>query len=173
MNIAGAARPFADRLVFIGDCGITRLYKDGIGAAYRTAKAAAATAIFQGVSAERFARHFLPACRKIEADNRFGKVVFFVTELIKKKRFARRAIWKLVQHEQAQAQAQAHGKARMSTVLWDTFTGSAPYRDIFRRTLHPAFIVRFAVELARALFFCIFKERRQAAAGVRVQEKTA
>ena len=25
----------------------------------------------------------------------------------------------------------------MSGVLWDTFTGSAPYRDVFVRTLHP------------------------------------
>ena len=45
--IEGASRPYADRLIFVGDCGMTRLYKDGIGAAYRTAKAAASTAIFE------------------------------------------------------------------------------------------------------------------------------
>jgi hypothetical protein len=27
----------------------------------------------------------------------------------------------------------------MSGVLWDTFTGGAPYSEVFRRTLHPAF----------------------------------
>jgi flavin-dependent dehydrogenase len=32
INVKGSSRPFADRLVFIGDCGVTRLYKDGIGA---------------------------------------------------------------------------------------------------------------------------------------------
>jgi hypothetical protein len=35
----------------------------------------------------------------------------------------------------------------MSTVLWDTFTGSAPYRDIFLRTLHPGFLGVFLWEI--------------------------
>ena len=54
INLREAERPFLDRFVLIGDCGATRLYKDGIGAAYRTAKASAATAIFSGVSEEDF-----------------------------------------------------------------------------------------------------------------------
>ena len=40
----------------------------------------------------------------------------------------------------------------MSHVLWDTFTGSAPYREIFLRTLHPAFLGRLVVELAASIF---------------------
>ena len=55
----------------IGDCGVTRLNKDGIGAAYRTAKAAARTAIFEGVSAEDFRKHYWPVCQAISGDNRF------------------------------------------------------------------------------------------------------
>ena len=31
INVKGSAQPFADRLVFIGDRGESRLYKDGIG----------------------------------------------------------------------------------------------------------------------------------------------
>jgi hypothetical protein len=34
----------------------------------------------------------------------------------------------------------------MSTVLWDMFTGSAPYRDVFVRTLDPRFLGRFGWE---------------------------
>src|SRR5512134_2003620 len=49
INILGASRPFGDRFVFVGDCGENRLYKDGIGGAYRTAKAAAKTAMIHGV----------------------------------------------------------------------------------------------------------------------------
>ena len=63
INVQGSPQPFADRVVFIGDCGESRLYKDGIGGAYRTAKAAAKTAVFEGVSAEDFRRHYLPVCR--------------------------------------------------------------------------------------------------------------
>ncbi len=39
----------------------------------------------------------------------------------------------------------------MSTVLWDMFTGSAPYREIFIRTLHPVFLVRLVLALARSV----------------------
>ena len=54
INVQGAVQPFADRLVFIGDCGVSRLYKDGIGAAYRTAKAAAVTAVFRAYRSRIF-----------------------------------------------------------------------------------------------------------------------
>ncbi len=36
---------------------------------------------------------------------------------------------------------------RMSMVLWDTFTGSAPYREVFLRTLHPSFLGRFLQDM--------------------------
>ena len=66
-------------MVMVGDCGQTRLYKDGIGAAYRTAKAAATTAIFHGIAAGDFAQHFGPVCRALATDNTIGKVIFAFT----------------------------------------------------------------------------------------------
>ena len=140
--ISGAERPFADRLVFIGDCGITRLYKDGIGAAYRTSKAAARTAIFSGISAADFKRHFWPTYRSISFDNNVGKIVFWVTHLIQKMRPSRHGVLRMVSREQGSAD----NTRRMSTVLWDTFTGSAPYTDVFMRTLSPAFLYRFLLD---------------------------
>lgn len=146
ISMTTAFRPFADRIVFIGDCGTTRLYKDGIGAAYRTAKAAAKAAIFEGISVEDFRQHYWPVCKTIRNDNRIGKVVFAVTRLIQNNRIARRALWRMVSEEQ-----RIDGvRRRMSTVLWDTFTGSAPYRDVLLRTLHPAFWTRFLWNLLRA-----------------------
>ena len=144
INIAGAAHPYGDRIVFIGDSGVTRLYKDGIGAAYRTAKSAATTAVLQGISAEDFEEHYLPACRKIVTDNLIGQVMFIVTRLIQKFRFARRAVFRMTVREQDQDGS----KRRMSMVLWDMFTGSAPYKEIFVRTLNPAFLSRFVTDLA-------------------------
>ncbi len=138
-----ASHPFSDRVVLVGDCGTTRLYKDGIGAAYRTAKAAAKTVAFHGFSEEDFRRNYWPICRKLIRDNTVGKFVFAVTTLIQKHAFARRALWRMVSKEQKIAGA----NPRMSTVLWDTFTGSAPYTSVLMRTLHPAFIARFGWEL--------------------------
>jgi flavin-dependent dehydrogenase len=147
MNIGSATQPYADRLLVIGDSGVTRLYKDGMGAAYRIAKAAASTAVIQGVSAEDFRRFFWPACKRIVNDNLMGKIVFLVSRQIQNKRFAQRALVKMVGDEQRQTT----GRKTMSTVMWDMFTGSAPYTDIFMRTLDPRFLLRFFRDLALSL----------------------
>jgi flavin-dependent dehydrogenase len=146
ISVGAAIQPYADRLVFVGDCGVTRLYKDGIGAAYRTAKACATTAVFEGISEADFRRHYWPVCRSISADNSIGKLSFGVTRQIQKWRFARRALLRMTEKEQ-----QVPGRHRdMSQVLWDMFTGSAPYRDIVTLALHPRFLARLAWELAVA-----------------------
>jgi flavin-dependent dehydrogenase len=144
INVGGAVRPFADRLVFVGDCATTKLYKDGVGSAYRTAKAAAFTAVFKGISAREFQRHYLPACRTIQADNRIGRLVFAITRQIRMRKYARRSVWKMVTEEQHKEGARRH----MSLALWDIFTGSASYRSVLWRTLHPVFLGRFARRLA-------------------------
>jgi flavin-dependent dehydrogenase len=138
INIAGAVKPYEDRVVLIGDSGVSRLYKDGIGGAYRTAKAAAKTAVFEGVSEEEFRKFYLPTCRALTVDNNIGKIVFGITTLIQKVRIARKGVLRMTTAEQESAE----GRQRMSDVLWDTFTGSAPYRDVFRRAMHPAFLGR-------------------------------
>jgi flavin-dependent dehydrogenase len=148
INVKGSARPFGDRIVFIGDSGVSRLYKDGIGAAYRAAKAAATTAIFEGISAQDFKRHYSPTCRAMETDNTVGKVLFAVVGEIQKRRFARRAVLSMVLGEQRNG---AVADRSMSMVMWDMLTGSAPYRDIFVRTLHPAFWFRLLRELVVSL----------------------
>ncbi len=148
INVKGSARPFGDRIVFIGDSGVSRLYKDGIGAAYRAAKAAATTAVFEGISAEDFKRHYSPICRAMETDNTVGKVLFAVVGEIQRRRFARRAVLGMVSGEQRNG---AVADRSMSMVMWDMLTGSASYREIFLRTLHPVFWSRFLWELGASL----------------------
>lgn len=136
INIGTAKPMYDDRLVMIGDCGTTRLFKDGIGAAYRTAKAAARTALFHGVSAEAFRSHYEPVCRKMHVDNLIGKFVFAVASLIQRGRFFRRGVLRMTMNEQLQSAR----PRRMSSALWDLFTGSAPYREVLVSTLHPVYI---------------------------------
>jgi flavin-dependent dehydrogenase len=139
INVQGAVQPFTDRIVFIGDCGVARFYKDGIGSAYRVAKAAATTAIFQGISAADFSRHYAPVCRALRVDNIIARVVFAIARQIQKRRFARRAVLRMIAREQQKESS----RPLMSMVMWDMFTGGAPYREIFLRTLHPAFWIPF------------------------------
>jgi hypothetical protein len=40
----------------------------------------------------------------------------------------------------------------MSQVLWDLFTGSAPYREVLINTVHPGFLARFSWNLLVSLF---------------------
>jgi hypothetical protein len=160
--VEGAVEPFADRVLFIGDCGITRLYKDGIGAAYRAAKAAANAVVFEGVSRQAFLEHYWPACRKIRNDNRVGRLIFAITRLIQKWRWARRGLWSMVAREQHQQ----GGARRMSSVLWDTFTGSAPYRNVMLRGMHPGFGINL-------LWNTLFPEKRGEATPSRDSHPTA
>lgn len=139
INVRPAHKPYADRLVFVGDSGATRLYKDGIGAAYRTAKAAASTAVFHGIGEQDFRRHYQPVCDTIARDNTLGKLVFAVTRVIQKYRFLRRGLQRMVVDEQKGRSS----SRRMSTILWNTFTGSASYQEIFLDALHPAFLYAF------------------------------
>jgi len=147
INLGARKRPYSDRVVMVGDAGITRLYKDGIGAAFRTGKAAATSAVFHGVSALDFEKHYWPTCRNIVNDNRVGKIMFATNAIMKNSRITRKAMLRMAQKEQEKEQAQPH----MSTLLWNMFTGSAPYLEMFQGTLHPGFIYNLMLSLGAAL----------------------
>lgn len=146
INVAPAHLPLADRVVLVGDCGVTRLYKDGIGAAYHTAKAAAEAAVRHGVSAAVFRRHYLPVYRGIARDNQYGRVLFFGARRFQVFPPLLRAVLALAAREQA-----LPGPRRLSLVLWDLFTGSARYREILIRACDPRLLARLAWESVRGI----------------------
>jgi len=137
INTQTAKYMYGDRFVAIGDSATSKLYKNGIGAAYVTAKAAATTVLFNGVSSRDFEKFYLPACKSLHYDNTIGKVVFLITKMIKINPLLKRGVVKTVMKEQNKIGEKRH----MSTVLWDTFTGSAPYKEIFLRSIKPAFLL--------------------------------
>jgi flavin-dependent dehydrogenase len=146
INLREARTPFGDRVVLVGDCGVTRLYKDGLGAAYHTAKAAASTAVYHGVSSADFRRYYWPTYRGIALDNRFGELIFSLVHQIKTSGSLVKGVLKTADREQNRPTA----GGPMSTVLWDMFTGAAPYRHILRQALHPRLIGRYIWESVAA-----------------------
>ena len=138
LNVGPAVNPYGDRVVLVGDSAISRLYKDGIGAAYMTAKACAVTALFFGIAREDFKAHYAPVIDRMARDNRVGVVIFFITLFYQKLRFLRRGMVRMVLMEKKLPGP----RRRMSRVLWDTFTGSGSYWEIFLRALHPFFFMR-------------------------------
>ena len=131
MNIRAPEVAFADRVVLCGDAGSTRLFKDGLGAAYIMGKAAAKTAIFHGISKNHFRDHYQPVYKSIMVDNQYGKFLFAVTDLHKRYKTLTNGMLRVVRKEQADP----HYPKRLSSMLWDMFTGNERYRNIFFRSL--------------------------------------
>ncbi|MBF0193578.1 MAG: hypothetical protein HQL71_03430 [Magnetococcales bacterium] len=155
LNVGPAVKPYGDRIVMIGDCAVSRLYKDGIGAAYITAKASVVTALFFGVSSDDFKKHYAPVCQRIAYDNIIGNFIFIITMLYQKFKLFSGGMVAMVIKEQSQPNL----NRRMSRILWDTFTGSATYREIFIKSFHPLFIISLVSSTVSAFFFRLFKKR--------------
>ncbi|NQW21174.1 MAG: hypothetical protein HQ477_10715 [Chloroflexi bacterium] len=149
MNTGAAPVAFADRFVMVGDSGVSRLNKDGIGAAYRTAKAAALTAAFRGISAADFEKGFSPTYDTLANDNGYGKFMFGFVHKARRMKPLMRGIIGMTSREQKSDDLQK----KMSMALWDLFTGSAPYRDVFYRMINPSFALRLGYESAKSIIF--------------------
>lgn len=148
INVGAARHPFADRIVMIGDASSARLYKDGIGSAYMTAKAAANATILYGVSGADFHKYYYPTCKGINRDNFFGNLMFAVTDTINKTPIIREALLKLLRNEQKHPES----GYKCSTILWDMFTGNERYTDIFIRAFNPRLLLRFLINIFNVIF---------------------
>ena len=129
--VTPAAGYYNDRMVVVGDAAVTRLYKDGIGAAYLTARAAIHTAVTRGISRRDFARDYRPVCRQMALDNRYGRLLFRVWG---KWQSSSRLMEMMKQIILAEAPLPPQ-KRVYEKVLWSTFTGDQPYRNIFSSLL--------------------------------------
>ena len=132
--VTAAGGYFADRMVAVGDAAVTRLYKNGMGMAFITARAAAQTAIQRGVSRLDFARGYAPVCRGIAVDNFYGRLLFLLWDATRRIPFLLRAWEKAVAAEIGQpSQRQTHIR-----ILWGMFSGDEPYRRLFWISVSPS-----------------------------------
>ncbi|HXX82164.1 MAG TPA: hypothetical protein VEI46_11485 [Thermodesulfovibrionales bacterium] len=131
MNVGASLKPFTDRVVTCGNAGSTRLFKDGLGAAYLMGKAAAKTALFQGVSASHFQEDYYPVYHSLIIDNRYGQFLFTVTDVYRKNRILTEGMLRVVRREQQGPSAHRI----LSSILWNMFTGNERYKNIFPKAL--------------------------------------
>ena len=131
--VSPASGYFADRMVVVGDAAVTRLYKDGIGSAFLTARAAAETAIGKGVSWGDFSRGYRPVCQDIAADNRYGRLLFRLWALPRRSPILMKA-WQQAILAERELPTQSRVFAR---ALWGMFTGDESYRKIFQLSFSP------------------------------------
>jgi flavin-dependent dehydrogenase len=147
LTVTPARNPFGDRVVIVGDACVSKLFKDGIGSAFITARAAANCALLAGVSREAFRERYLPACAQIAKDNRYGALLlFYLAPLISRVPGLAKTLIAFVNDERE------HNRDELTGILWDVFTGTNPYRSVFMRGLSPALWARFATTAMRVVF---------------------
>jgi hypothetical protein len=146
INIKGAVKPYGNGIVVLGDSGISKLYKNGIGAAYLNAKAAAKTAVFKGISEDDFYNYFYKDVRNIEFDNKIGKFIFVAASILQKIDFMKRGVLQAVENEHKR------GEYFINSVFWDIFTGSSSYASIMNRMIKPKFWGSVMFESLKMIF---------------------
>lgn len=143
--VTSARHYYADGFVAVGDAVVSRLYKDGIGSALRTAREAAAIVARHGFSRQAFRRHYRSFCRGIDRDNRWGKALFLMNDMLKN---SRTFLW--MQHRLiGDEQIANRGPKPFTKAVWGMFTGSYSYRSIARMTLRPSALYRLFLALLR------------------------
>ncbi|NOZ50005.1 MAG: hypothetical protein GXP37_08180 [Chloroflexi bacterium] len=128
---------WGDRWVAVGDAAVTRLYKDGIGSAYHTSGYAMRTAVRHGISHHDFGRGYVPYCRKVQRDNRYGHLLFRMWHLTTLTPFLRRAWGNAIRTESALP----FSKKMHVRILWGMLTGDEAYRNLFWLLMTPGSIL--------------------------------
>jgi flavin-dependent dehydrogenase len=131
--ISSSRRPFANRMVLIGDLSYTRIYKNGIESAYYTAQCAANTALKRGVSEKIFRRYYNLSMKKFFVlDNIFGRLMFFINDYIVKHHFFFRGFLRALSHS-----TKTRMNRHLRSVVWNMFTGRERYYKIFFQFINP------------------------------------
>jgi len=137
--VGPARNPYGDRWVAVGDAAATRLYKDGIGSAFFTSRAAMETAVQVGLSRRAFHKHYRPYCRTVQRDNQYGRLLFALWNFTARTPKLLEAWMRAVRLEAAAAPEQrVHIR-----ILWGMLTGDESYRSLFWLSISPGSLANF------------------------------
>ncbi|MBI2857864.1 MAG: FAD-dependent oxidoreductase [Chloroflexi bacterium] len=153
--VSSAQNYCADRFVAVGDAAVSRLYKDGVGSSLRTAREAARTVAYHGLSSEDFERYYQTFCRRIARDNRWGRWLFSMTDRAKDSRLFLLAQHQLIGNEQNNMR----GPQPFTKAAWGMFTGSYSYRSIAGMTLNPISLAKLCLALSQEGLKSAFNRR--------------
>ncbi|MDY6833255.1 MAG: FAD-dependent oxidoreductase [Chloroflexota bacterium] len=138
--VSPASNYYTDRFVAVGDAAVSRLFKDGIGSSFLTAREAARTTVWYGISHRDFKQHYYPLCRGIERDNQWGKLLFSIHARSKNSRAFLLAQQRLVGDEQNNTT----GPQPFTKMIWGMFTGGYTYRSMTRMAFNPGTMTRLS-----------------------------
>jgi flavin-dependent dehydrogenase len=143
ISVSSARHYFGDRWVAVGDAAVTRLYKDGIGSAYKTSSQAMAVAFQVGISANAFRQYYAPTCRSITSDNFYGLLLYRMWNFILITPWILNTWKAAVQWEMSQPSTER----RHTHILWGMLTGDEPYRQLFFRAINLFALLRLGYRM--------------------------
>lgn len=152
---SSARNYYADRFVAVGDAAISRLYKDGIGSSLLTAREAARTVVYHGLSRENFEHHYKAFCRSMDRDNRWGRRLFSINDLAKDSRLFLLAQHRLIGNEQSNMR----GPQPFTKAAWGMFTGSYSYRSIASMMFNPIALGKLSWAISQEGLQSLFHRR--------------
>ena len=135
MVVGSAKNPFADRVAAVGDIVTTRLYKDGILSAERTAQALAETVLEFGIDEDSLKQGYEPTLRRFARDNRFASIVFLLHRVSFSSSVLSRVLYQAVITERKTIPS---NQRHLENILWRIASGDDQYEDIFLSMIHPA-----------------------------------
>ena len=150
--ISRARCPVTDNLAVVGDAHIARYFKNGLESAFWTATLAADAVLAGDRSADDLRRRYATPCRKrFGYDNACGRGLFLIHDVISRLPLVTAAHVRAARREQTAPAS----RQRLTRVLWQMFTGDAPYASILRNAARPGLQLELAMavleETARRL----------------------
>lgn len=135
MTVGAAKNPFGHRVALTGDLAVARLYKDGLYSAHTTSTALADCILDQGMDEASLARCYGPVVRSLHADNRYGRVIFWLSHHVLAHPALSRVLYRAVITERM---TKPRARRRLAPVLWQVASGDDTYRHVLAGMLHPA-----------------------------------
>jgi len=135
MTVGAARNPYAERVALTGDLAVARLYKDGLYSAFTTSSALAECVLDQGIDETSLAKRYGPVVRRLHADNRYGRIIFWLSHWVLAHPAFSRVLYRAVITERMTTPQHRH---RLAPVLWQVASGDEVYRRALAGMLHPA-----------------------------------
>lgn len=128
---------YADRVVLVGDAACCRYYKNGLESALTSAKLAAETALFYGISRRDFHWAYYSAVRQqIIRDNYFGRFLLGAHSFIS----SHPILMRLALQTRSEV-TRPHVRQHYDEILWNMLSGDRSYRHIFCQILNPHLVL--------------------------------
>lgn len=157
MTVVAARSPFGDRFAVIGDAVGARLNKDGMFSAHVTGTSLARAVLHEGIGEHALARGYGKVVDWLDADNRFGRIVFGLSRAA----FNRPVIGRITYQAFAtEFKVRDVDRRPLGRVLWKIASGTADYRDILWQMCGPrvlaSVLMGAAVTLRNVIFEALF-----------------